>query len=47
MIIWLLFVFTATNILLWLPWLFKDEKFDLEGAQHVLQRIFPIKRGIF
>lgn len=32
MIVWLLVVFTATNLVIWLPWLVKDNAFDLEGA---------------
>ena len=29
MIFWLIVVFTATNLVIWLPWLVKDNAFDL------------------
>jgi len=41
---------------LWSPWIFKPNedkdatliyKFNLEGMQQILNRIFPVRRGIF
>ena len=40
-------VFIATNALLWLPWWYVDGKLNLQTAQQVWNRVFPVRRGIF
>ena len=50
-VLWLGLVFLLTNLVLWTPWLIsRDESglfLDWDSASQVLQRIFPIRRGIF
>lgn len=41
-------VFIALNVLLWKPWLFREDySLDLDSAKQVWNRIFPVHRGIF
>lgn len=40
-------VFVATNLLIWKPFLFPDNKLNFELASMVWNRVFPVRRGIF
>lgn len=48
-LVWLGIVFLVTLAIVWLPWVMetvKDHK-SPHGIQSILQRIFPVKRGLF